>query len=32
MRVFNHHYNVKCDKLKELGHEPHLLSEDLIDR
>jgi len=26
-----HYYNVKCDKLKELGLEPHLLSENLID-
>ena len=26
-----HYYNVKCDKLKELGLTPHLLSDNLIE-
>lgn len=26
-----HYYNAKCTKLRDLGLEPHLLSEGLVD-
>lgn len=26
-----HYYNAKCTKLRELGLEPHLLSDNIID-